>query len=100
MLNRDPQVASVNKTNQPLATCSVCKNEFKIQASLRCHYLEQHGETARMSGICVDPVKGIYFVCSAEGIGTVFAVHVQKKTVGKSRNVQCEIEGCMSWHKP
>ena len=100
VLDRDPQLARVNKTNQPLTTCSVCKKEFKTQSSLRRHYLEQHGERTGNSEICVDPVKGIYFVYSAERTGTAFPVHVQKKTVGKSRNIQCEVEGCMSGHKP
>ena len=31
------------------------------------------------SGICVGPVKEIYFVYSAEGTSTAFLVHVQKK---------------------
>ena len=63
---------------------------------MRRHYLKQHGERTGNSRICVDPVKGIYFLCSAKRTGTAFPVHVQKRTVGKSINILCEVEGCMS----
>ena len=31
VLDRDPQVASVNNTNQPLATCYVCKRNLRLK---------------------------------------------------------------------
>ena len=76
--------------------CEKCGRNFGSLYTLRRHKNEQHGQENNANGKCVDPQKGIYFLYGPRKTGTTFPVHVQRKTMGQYKSVECEVPECCS----